>query len=239
MPSKDFDIEGIGKVTVYKRRGSRSLRLTLAPAGVRVSIPTWTPYVTGLNFAKSKQPWIIANMPPQAALLENGQAIGKTRRLTLVPDADTPKTKTSVRTNEVVVWFNPRMSNSDASVQQAAEQAGYRALKSESVQLLTPRLNQLAAQYGFQYHSLNFKRMKSRWGSCDHRQNIVLNIFLVQLNWECIDYVLLHELTHTQVLHHGPDFWEAMNRVLPGARNFKRTMRAYQPALQTNSRSYD
>ena len=148
-----------------------------------------------------------------------------------MPGVDTPKAKTSVRKNEVVVWLNPRLAFSDAVVQHAAEQAWYRALKSEALQLLTPRLNQLASMHGFSYRSLNFKRMKTRWGSCDSRQNIVLNIFLVQLPWDCIDYVLLHELTHTQVLHHGPDFWAAMDRVLPGARKFKRTMHAHQPAL--------
>lgn len=231
MPVKEFHIEGIGKVTVYKRRGSRSLRLTLTPAGVRVSIPTWTPYSTGLSFAESKRTWIVANMPLAAEPLTNGQPVGRTRRLTFVPDYETPTIKTGVRASEVVVWFNPRFADSDTPVQRAAELASWRALKSESIKLLTPRLNELAERHQFQYLGLSFKRMKSRWGSCDHRQNIVLNIFLVQLPWECIDYVLLHELTHTRVLHHGPDFWEALERVLPGARTFKRTMRAYHPVL--------
>ena len=75
------------------------------------------------------------------------------------------------------------------------------------------------------------KRLKSRWGSCDQHTNIILNIFLMQLPWECIDYVLLHELTHTNVLHHGPDFWLAMTQVLPNVTQLRKAMRDYQPIL--------
>ena len=231
MSYKDFTVDGIGTITVQKRRGNRSLRLTLAGGKIRVSIPTWTPYSTGLSFALSKKTWILTHHQPAQAELRSGMAIGKTRTLQLVPDYETPSTRTSIRGNEVIVWFNPKLQADDTLVQQAAERASYRALKSESIALITPRLSELANQHGFSYRSLNFKRMKSRWGSCDQRQNIVINIFLVQLPWECIDYVLLHELTHTRALHHGPDFWEAMDTVLPNARGFKRTMRAYQPTL--------
>jgi predicted metal-dependent hydrolase len=234
MSQKIFTLEGIGSVTVQKRRGNRSLRLTLTSRGVRVTIPTWTPYAAGVSFAQSKRAWIAANAPTAHAELQNGQAIGRNRRLTFARDPDITSPRTSVRSNEVVVWYGPENSPADASVQRAAELACWRALKAESNQLLTPRLNELAAQHGFAYRSLNFKRMKSRWGSCDQRHNIVINIFLIQLPWDCIDYVLLHELTHTRALHHGPDFWSAMERVLPGARRYLKRMRGFQPTLQPN-----
>jgi len=59
MPFKEFDVPGLGKIRVYKRRGARSLRLSL-PAGnvARVTVPSWTPYQTGLSFALSKRDWI-------------------------------------------------------------------------------------------------------------------------------------------------------------------------------------
>jgi len=131
----------------------------------------------------------------------------------------------------VIVMHNVALNSSDSAVQAAAESACYRALKVEATKLLTPRLNELAAHHGFTYHSLNVKRMKTRWGSCDQHKNIVLNLFLVQLPWDCIDYVILHELTHTRALHHGPDFWQKFEDVLPGARRMRKTMRSYRPML--------
>jgi hypothetical protein len=55
----------------------------------------------------------------------------------------------------------------------------------------------------------------------------------MQLPWQLIDYVLLHELTHTTILRHGPDFWRALEAVLPNARVLKKAMREYQPILGT------
>lgn len=232
MPYRKFAVDGIGEVTVYKRRGNRSLRLSIASDGsVRVSIPFWTPYQTGLAFMMSRKAWVMAQARPTTKALYNGMAVGKTRRLRFVRDLTGSGVKTSVRSNEVVVTFGPRLTVDSESVQQAATNACWRALKAESVKLLAPRLSQLAALHGFTYRSISVKRMKTRWGSCDQRQNIVLNLFLVQLPWECIDYVILHELTHTRVLSHGPNFWSAMETVLPHAKSFRRQMRAYHPAL--------
>jgi predicted metal-dependent hydrolase len=77
--------------------------------------------------------------------------------------------------------------------------------------------------------------MKSRWGSCDQHRNIVLNLFLIQLPWEQIDYVLLHELTHTEVLRHGPDFWRAMERVLSDVKQLRKAVRSAQPRVHDSN----
>lgn len=236
MPYKEFEINGIGKVKIYKRRGTRSLRLTIAADGaVRVSIPYWTPYQAGLAFTMSRKSWITAQNRVEVPILTNGTPVGKTRVLHFIPSAEVSSVKTSVRANEIVITYNLRLSIDDPIVQNAAQAACYRALKAEATKLLTPRLNELAAHFGFTYRSLNIKRMKSRWGSCDQHQNIVLNLFLVQLPWECIDYVILHELTHTRAMHHGPDFWQKFEAALPNARKMRTTMRRYRPILLTQS----
>ncbi len=104
-------------------------------------------------------------------------------------------------------------------------------MRLQAEQLLPNRLASLAGTHGFEYGSISVKQLKGRWGSCDHQKNITLNLFLMQLPWELIDYVLLHELTHTNILRHGPDFWRAMEAVLPAVKNARKTLRAYQPVL--------
>ncbi len=232
MPYKEFDVSGIGKVKVYKRRGNRSLRLSVTGTGdIRVSIPTWTPYQAGLAFTMSRRSWILSQSRPLSDLLLPNMPVGKTRHLRFLPEANIDNVRTNVRSAEVIVTYNTRLTVADATVQQAAQSACWRALKSEATKLLTPRLNELAQRYGYTYRSLSIKRMKSRWGSCDQHQNIVFNLFLVQLPWECIDYVILHELAHTRVLSHGTDFWNELESTLPGARSLRRTMRTYRPRL--------
>ena len=40
--------------------------------------------------------------------------------------------------------------------------------------------------------------MKTRWGSCSPRSDVLLNPHLVKAPIECIDYVILHELCHLE-----------------------------------------
>lgn len=231
MPFKEFDIPGLGKVRVYKRRGTHSLRLSVPGSGAtRVTIPYWTPYHAGLSFALSKREWISAHALPPAGLLRHGQAVGKSHRLVFQPQT-LNGIRTRVRTAEVVVSHSARYASSDAAVQYAAEQACCRALKSQAENLFRPRIDVLAARHGFTYRDMRVKRMKSRWGSCDQHGNIVLNSFLVQLPWELIDYVILHELTHTVALNHSDTFWRRFEEVLPEARERRKAMRAYRPQL--------
>jgi predicted metal-dependent hydrolase len=76
---------------------------------------------------------------------------------------------------------------------------------------------------------LSWSRLKGRWGSCDQDKNIVLNLFLMQLPWQLIDYVLLHELCHTMHLDHGPGFWQTFLMHKPTAKDLRREIRHYQP----------
>lgn len=229
MSNKNFILDGDLSVTVYKRKASRSLRLSVAPSGeIRVSIPVWAPYRAGVNFAYSRQAWI-RSQQPVLQLLQDGQAIGKAHHLQFiaVPDIHAPTSRVGVIS--VIVRHPPELETSDPVVQRVAQQASIRALRAQAEQLLPKRLASLAVAHGFSYTGVSVKRLKGRWGSCDHRQQIVLNLFLMQLPWDLIDYVLLHELTHTVILRHGPDFWQDLSKVLPDYARRKKTIREYHP----------
>ncbi len=235
MAYKRFTLTDGTPVTVYKRKASRNVRLTVTPDGeAKVSIPRWTAYAVGLRFAHSRLDWIKAQQKPPVRLVD-GQRIGKAHRLRFVPRPGAGKIATRVSQTEVIVTYPPGKDSTAATVQAAAKQAAIRALRSEAAKLLPLRLADLAGQHGFTYNQVTIKHMKSRWGSCDHQRNIVLNLYLVQLPWEQIDYVLLHELTHTEVLRHGPDFWQAMERVLPDVKRLRKAVRDAQPLIHDTS----
>ena len=232
MATKQVRIPDIGTVTLYKRRGNRSLRLSIGTNGeVRVSLPYWLPYKAGEQFALSKMPWIMANRAQTSFHLKQGSAIGKAHHLRFEQLVNAVKVTARVAANEVRVSFPPAYTAYDHEVQEAAHKASIRALRKEAEVLLPQRLEALAAQTGYTYKSVGVKQLKSRWGSCNSQKEIVLNLFLMQLPWKLIDYVLVHELTHTKVMRHGAPFWREMERHLPHARQLRAQMADYQPIL--------
>lgn len=231
MAHKDFALDESTTITIYKRRSSRSLRLSIAADGkIRVSIPAWAPYRAGLEFAKSRRNWIEEQRKP-AVVLKDGQPIGKAHHIHFNPSESAISVKGRVKNNQVIVTYPDTLESGDIEVQVAAQRACIRALRSQAEKLLPIRLKELADQFNFEYGSVTVKNMKSRWGSCDQRRNIVLNIYLVQLPWDLIDYVLLHELTHTKILKHGPVFWKAMADVLPDVQQRRKLVLKHQPIL--------
>jgi len=230
MAGKDFTLDNGTVVTIFKRRGSRNLRISIAHHGdVRVTIPAWAPYRAGLEFAKSRQEWI-ANQQKPTQPLTNGQTIGKAHHLHFMAQAGSAVT-TRISRNEVIIRYPVAVSTDHPSVQLAAREAGVRALRRQAETLLPKRLEDLALENSFSFNKVSIKRLKSRWGSCDHNRNIVLNLFLMQLPWELIDYVLIHELVHTRVLRHGPDFWKEMSNVLPNYKDLRKQIKLHSPVL--------
>jgi predicted metal-dependent hydrolase len=238
MSTKQVSIPDIGTVTLYKRRGNRSLRLSIGAGGeIRVSLPYWLPYKAGEQFVLSKAPWIAANRTKTSVALQHGHAIGKAHRLYFDQQAMATRVSARVAANEVRISFPAIYGPHDHAVQLAAHRASIRALRKEAEALLPQRLEALATQTGLTYASVSIKQMKSRWGSCSSHREITLNLFLMQLPWHLIDYVLVHELSHTKVMQHGAPFWKEMERHLPRAKELRKQMAAYQPILSPAERS--
>ena len=231
MPLKKFELTDGLAVTVSKRRSSRSIRLSITAGGeVRISIPLWVPYKAGVAFAQSRLAWINEQRQVPSTFIE-GHAIGKTHHLHFRVSTKAVKASSRI-TDSLVIVTHPLATPSSASmVQAAAEKAAIRALRQEATATLPGRLQRLAIQHEFSYTNVSVKQLTSRWGSCDQNQNIALNLFLMQLPWELIDYVLIHELVHTQHMHHGVDFWAALEAAVPGAKQRRAEIRKHKPVV--------
>lgn len=69
---------------------------------------------------------------------------------------------------------------------------------------------------GFPLPPIVIRLMKSRWGSYSYRTGrITLNLNLIKALPACLDYVIIHELCHVKLRHHGPDFWRFVARYVP------------------------
>lgn len=232
MATKQVDIAGIGQVTLIKNSRSRSIRLSVTHNGVRVSLPRWTPYSTAIHFVEKQADWVRKELQKyQADPLYENQKIGKLHRLHFVSVGSNASVTSRVTATKITVQLASGEDVHDPIVQKRARTAAIRALRKETIQLLTPRLRSMAEAHGFRFSSVQAKELKRRWGSCDSNRQIVLNLYLMQLPWEQIDYVLYHELTHTEHMNHGSDFWRRLEQVFPKAHSVSKTVRHLQPRL--------
>ena len=232
MAYKQFLIGNDTPITIYKHKAARNLKLSIASNGeVRISIPAWAPYKAGLDFAKSREAWIEKNRPTDG-LIEDNQAIGKAHHIRFETN-QLSKITTRIKQNEIIVSYPSTLNVNHPEVQTKAKTASVRALKAQAEALLPKRLEILAEKYGFSYKSVSVRQLKSRWGSCDQDKNIVLNLYLMQLPWHLIDYVLLHELSHTKVLKHGPPFWFEMDKHLNNSKQLKKELRSYKTTISS------
>lgn len=59
------------------------------------------------------------------------------------------------------------------------------------------------------------RQLRQRWGSMSPASRLLLNRRLIEAPIDAIDYVITHELCHIAVPHHGPEFFELLDRILP------------------------
>ena len=92
---------------------------------------------------------------------------------------------------------------------------------------LVKKLQLLANKYGFSYNRVFIRNQKTRWGSCSSKNNISLNMKLVRLPDELVDYVILHELTHTIIKDHSKAFWAEMDKLVGNRKQMSSRLRSY------------
>jgi len=97
--------------------------------------------------------------------------------------------------------------------------------KEFSENYLTKRVEFFSKIMGLNYTQLKFRKMKTRWGSCNSLGRITLNIELLKIKKELIDYVVVHELAHLKHMNHSKEFHSFVEKYLHNSKLLQKELR--------------
>ncbi len=233
MPTTLQD-EEFGTITIRRSGLAHNVRLKMGQNGaLSISLPKFAPLYLAKRLLEQARPQIrrkIATAPQSLTLLHAGDLIGKSHRLQIAYAYGTDLSSRLADTTLHVTM--PQGSNIESvPIQTFIKQAALKALRKQAKAYLTRRLAALAEQYGFTFSGTRFSNAGTRWGSCSSTGTISMNIWLMQLPFELIDYVLIHELCHTREMNHSLRFWSHVAAILPNYKQLRRDLKLQHPYL--------
>lgn len=223
--------EEFGVITIRRSARATQVRLRVAPDGtLRASMPIYAPLFLLKRLIKSSRPQLrkMLEQSQPSTSYSDGQQIGKSH--TLIVRSGTKAAVTRGK-QQVIVTLPPNKTLNDPDIVRKVRDASIAALRLEAKSYLPKRLQYLADQFGFSYEKVRFSHASSRWGSCSSTGTISLNIALMKLPFELIDYVLIHELAHTVEMNHSQDFWSLVEKGDPSYKQHRRLLKAEAPTI--------
>lgn len=226
--------EEFGEISVRRSVKASQLHLRVAPDGsLKISVPVHAPMFLVKSMIKGSRNEIreiLSKAKPEYEYT-NGMQIGKSHTLVIqiIDSATSPSVtlhglQIIVKTKSLDLLKNPLVAREIRDVI-------IKALRIEAKSYLPKRLSFLAEKHGFIFEKTRFSHSSSRWGSCSSSGTISLNIALMKLPFELIDYVIIHELSHTRQMNHSSDFWAVVSESDPNYKIHRKLLKLQNPSI--------
>ncbi len=100
-------------------------------------------------------------------------------------------------------------------------------LKKETKRIFEQRVEKLQELFNYlPSFSLRIRKMKTRWGVCNRKNNIVtLNSELIKKDISLLDYVIIHEFCHFKHPNHSAHFWQEVAKYYPDYKNARKRLK--------------
>lgn len=222
-----------GKITIRRSARSTQVRIRVAPDGtLRASIPAHAPIFLVKSLLKNSRQEIqkiMAQAKPNY-LYTNGMQIGKSHTL-IIQNTVNQNPSVTHHGQQIIVKLPVELQPTDPTISRKIRDTVIAALRLEARSYLPKRLSYLAQEYGYSYSKIRFSHASGRWGSCSSNGTVSLNIALMKLPFELIDYIIIHELSHTKQMNHSSVFWALVGQADPNYKQHRRALKLQSPTI--------
>lgn len=97
--------------------------------------------------------------------------------------------------------------------------------KKEAYKKITERLAFYSNRTGLTYNKCTITHAQKRWGSCSAKKNLCFSWRLIMAPPRVLDYVVVHELVHSDVMNHSRRFWEKVKVIVPDYRSLEQWLK--------------
>ena len=198
----------------YTKRKTIGIRIS-SLEGVVVTAPINCPIREIEKVLKEKEGWIIKSLKEVEVELTAEQLMGEGGSLLYLGSYYPLRLRySSLRSSLVTLKEGEAELRLSALLQFYEDERKLAVIKElkawyreRAYEYLKERLDYYSLMVGVEYNSLTIKDVKSRWGSCSSKGNINLDIKLMLLPPELIDYIVLHEVCHLKEMNHSKKYW--------------------------------
>ena len=197
------------------RRAKKYINISIRNNEVYVTAPKRVPIYEIENVISEKSDWIKENLNNQEYKkneFEDGKRIWFKGLQYEVRVVNASKNKIEIFGNTIII------NTKDISKEYAkivfqkwlyAEAEG--CFKNEVL-----KWHNIMSEFNIPIPDIQIRKMRSRWGSCiPSKKKICLNISLMNVPTACMEYVILHELTHFIELNHNSNFYSIVQKYMP------------------------
>ena len=216
---------GLKKIAYQVRSSQRArrLRLTVAPEGVEVVVPSRIGAHEIETFVDEHRGWIRDKVEKYQALAARHHGAERLEDGAHIPFRGEPTPLTVKLADRV----HPRVIEGDGFClelpknlrdeerEAAIEKALTRHLKRQANADALMAIERFGPPNDLSPSALRIKDQKRRWGSCTYAGVVNLNWRLILAPVDVFDYVVVHELCHLRHRHHKPPFWRLVGKVMP------------------------
>lgn len=235
MTEKTIHIPEIGDVLLTKSKRAQRVNIRIAPfKGIRVTVPQQVPFASAEQLVIEKRDWLLKHLP-RMQKMEDKLTVFTPRSsfqtfshdLVFVEDNEA-ELRARANQTQLQIMYPSCTDFQSLKVQHFIRHCIIETFRREAKIFLPGRVKELANEYQFGYRSVHIKNAKTRWGSCSYDNKINLNLHLMRIPAHLRDYVILHELCHTQVKNHSKAFWDLLDKVSGNGRGLDKELNQWQ-----------
>lgn len=176
-------------------------------ASILVYSPHWLALEKINEFVERKKEWIYGKLYQRADMVNNQSPYISGKSLMYL--GKNYKLDLSDEDFEGVKFHNKfSVSRSNSSSIEDIIKDWY---KDEAMKRVVERVHSYSQQMGASFNELKLSEAKYKWWSCTSKKNLIFNWKIIQLPLFVIDYIIVHELSHTFEMNHSAKFWNIVS----------------------------